>query len=137
MIAAYVHVPLQIEKEGNPYRWVPFRASAGVYQMPSNQDGMDMSYLVSTDGREYDIIGMGGNRPMGDISRWPFTHWFTKPIPAGCRMDNHICPIRMDYGVWYLVNVQGNLKFISTDSLLKDGLPISYWIRDDSLFPLV
>lgn len=127
---------MQLERKGNPYRWVPFRVSDGVYQMPSNQDGMDMNYLVSTDGREYDIISMGGIRPMGDISSWPFTHWFTKPIQDGCRMYNHDNPILMEEGEEYLVSIQGRLSFISTISLLKDNLPIKFWIHDKDLFPL-
>lgn len=42
----------------------------------------------------------------------------------------------MDDGVEYLVGIHGKLKFISTESILRDSLPITDWFDERELFPL-
>ena len=136
MIAPFVHFPLYLEKEGNPYKWVPFRDADGFYKVPSHQDGRNSVYLVSCEGERYELLDMGGQRPMGDISRLPFTHWFSKPIDIGSRIRNRENPILMEHDVEYLVNIHGQLKIISVETIMRDALPILAWYDDKDIFSL-
>lgn len=45
-------------------------------------------------------------------------------------MDN------MDYRVEYLVSIKENWHFISTESLLRDNIPIKYRVKEKDLFPI-
>ena len=128
-----IEFPLRLEMEGNPYKWIPFRDSDGIYKLPCHSDGYDADYLV-TDGH-YEIYNMGGKRQMGDIAHLPYSYWFSKPLDRNKRMTNHEFPLVMEYGVEYLVCMNwSKLTFISIEGLMKDANPISYWYDDKDLF---
>lgn len=130
-----VDFPLRLEMEGNPYKWIPFRDSDGIYKLPCHSDGYDAEYLVTDGHWHYEIYNMGGKRQMGDIAHLPYSYWFSKPLDRNRRMTNHECPLVMEYGVEYLVCMNwSKLTFISIEGLMKDSLPISYWFDDKDLF---
>jgi len=136
-IKAEIFRPLQLTKEGNPYKWIPFRDSDGFYKLPCNSDGYDANYLVTDGHWNYEIYNMGGTRHMGDIAHLPYLYWFSKPLDRNSRMTNHERPLVMDYGVDYLVCMRGSkLTFISVESMMRDALPISYWFDDKDFFPI-
>lgn len=131
----HVEFPLRLEMEGNPYKWIPFRDSDGIYKLPCHSDGYDANYLVTDGHWHYEIYSMGGNRRMGDIAHLPYSYWFSKPLSRDRRMTNHERPLVMEPGVEYLVCMNwSKLTFISIETLMKDALPISYWYDDNDLF---
>lgn len=131
----HVEFPLRLEMEGNPYKWIPFRDSDGIYKLPCHSDGYDANYLVTDGHWNYEIYSMGGNRRMGDIAHLPYSYWFSKPLSRDSRITNHERPLVMEPGVEYLVCMNwSKLTFISIETLMKDALPISYWYDDNDLF---
>lgn len=42
----------------------------------------------------------------------------------------------MEEGVDYLVEIHGKLKFINTQTLMRDNLPITAWYDTKDLFPI-
>ena len=130
-----VEFPLRLEIEGNKYKWIPFCDSDGIYKLPCHSDGYDADYLVTDGHWHYEIYNMGGKRQMGDIAHLPYSYWFSKPLDRNRRMNNHECPLVMEYGVEYLVCMNwSKLTFISIEGLMKDANPISYWYDDKDLF---
>ena len=131
----HVEFPLRLEMEGNPYKWIPFRDSDGIYKLQCHIDGYDANYLVTDGHWHYEIYSMGGNRHMGDIAHLPYSYWFSKPLSRDSRITNHERPLVMEPGVEYLVCMNwSKLTFISIETLMKDALPISYWFDDKDLF---
>lgn len=135
MIAAFVHFPLRLEKDGNPYKWVYMRPSVGSLVVPRIEPEGNL-FLFTCNGEYYDILLINADTTLFKFDTLPFTHWFTKPISTSCRFRNHDKPILMDNGIDYLVDIHGCLKFIRTETLLRDALPISTWYDDKDLFPI-
>ena len=128
--------PLICEREGNPYKWVDMRPTGDSLVVPRIEHKGEL-FLFTCKGRCYDILLIDNSKTtLFDMRTLPFTHWFTKPISISCRCSNHDKPIIMDDCVDYLVEIQGRLNFISTETLLRDALPISTWYDDKDLFPI-
>lgn len=135
MIVPKIEFPLILEKTGNPYKWVSLHPDADTLNVPniSSSGGL---YLFTFNGDSYHLVSLASDTPLVKLSSLNFTHWFTKPIKNSDILDNHICPICMDYGVEYLVSIKENWHFISTESLLRDNIPIKYWVNATELFPI-
>ena len=129
-----VEFPLILERPGNPYKWVTLHNSDGTLTIPKLETGN--LYLFSFKGESYELVYIDTDTTLFKFRTLPFTHWFTKPISPRSRISNHISPIVMDDGVEYLVGIHGKLKFISTESILRDSLPITDWFDERELFPL-
>lgn len=134
MFEPKIEFPLICERPGNPYRWVPLHTSDRVLTIPKVDDDRSL-YLFSFNGKQYELVDLN-RRTISELGMFPFTHWFTKPINPLDRVTNHISPIVMDDGVEYLVSIHEKLHFISTYSIFRDSLPITWWINERDLFPL-
>ena len=131
-----IPVILQTRKEGNPYKWVQFRNyDDGTLTFPQPPI-RGAFYLYTHDGEEYHVEYLTTDSTLSKIMSVPCSHWFSKPLDPSSRILNHLDPIRMAEHVDYLVCIQGKLKFISTDNILKDNLPITYWFNDTDIFPI-
>ena len=135
MIVPKIEFPLILEKTGNPYKWVPLHPDADTLNVTNISDSGGL-YLFTFNGDSYHLVCLASDTPLVKLSYLNFTHWFTKPIKNSDILDNHICPICMDYGVEYLVSIKENWHFISTESLLRDNNPIKYWVKEKDLFPI-
>lgn len=135
MIAPLDHLPLICERKGNPYKWVYMRPTVGSLVVPRIEPEGNL-FLFTRNGEYYDILLINADTTLFKFDALPFTHWFTKPISPRSRFRNHDKPIIMDAGVEYLVDIHGFLKFVSTETLLRDALPISTWYDDKDLFPI-
>lgn len=123
-------------RPGNPYKWVQFRnpeIGALTFPRPPISGAL---YLYTLDGEEYHVEYLTTDSTLSKIMSISCSHWFSKPLDPSSRIINHLNPIRMDEHTEYLVCIQGKLKFISTDNILKDNLPISYWFNDTDFFPI-
>lgn len=129
-----VEFPLTLEKPGNPYKWSSIHNPDGTITIPNVETGN--LYLFSFKADSYELIYLDPDTSLFKFRTLPFTHWFTKQISPRSRIPNHISPIVMDDGVEYLVNIHGKLTFISTYSILRDSLPITYWYDERDLFPM-
>lgn len=135
MVTPMIEFPLILERKGNPYKWVSLHPDADTLNVPK-LFGEGANYIFTGNGDCYDLVWIDANTPLVKLSCLNFTHWFTKPIKNSDILDNHICPICMDYGVEYLVRIKEKWHFISTESLLRDHLPIKYWVKETELFPI-
>lgn len=134
MFKPKLEFPLICERPGNPYRWVQLHNSDGVLTIPKVGDERSL-YLFSFNGEQYELVDLN-RRAISELGKFPFTHWFTKPISPSSRIPNHNSPIVMDDGVEYLVSIREKLHFVSTYSILRDSLPITWWVNERDLFPL-
>ena len=135
MIKPSFYQPLYLEKKGNPYKWTYMRPNVGSLVVPRIIPEGNL-FLFTRNGEYYDILLINADTTLFKFDALPFTHWFTKPISPHSRFCNHDKPIIMDDGVEYLVDIHGRLKFVSTETLLQDALPISTWYDDKDLFPI-
>lgn len=135
MVTPMIEFPLILERKGNPYKWVSLHPDADTLTVPKIF-GEGANYIFTGNGDCYDLVWLDANTPLAKLSCLNFTHWFTKPIKNSDILDNHTCPILMDHGVEYLVRIKERWHFISTESLLRDNLPINYWVKEKELFPI-
>lgn len=137
MSDVHIEFPTKLicEREGNPYKWVYMRPTVGSLVVPRIEPEGSL-FLFTRNGEYYDILRINADTTLFKFNTFPFTHWFTKPISTRCRCCNHDKPILMDDGVDYLVDIHGCLNFISTETLLRDALPITTWFDDKDLFPI-
>lgn len=135
MVTPTIEFPLILKKPGNPYEWVPLHNANGSLTIPSFE-ASEYLCLFTFNGDDYNLIHVGPDTSLFTFQRLPYTHWFTKPIDARHRMDNHICPILMSEGVEYLVRIKEKWHFLSTESLLRDHIPITDWFDETELFPI-
>lgn len=135
MIVPKIDFPLILERKGNPYKWVSLHPDADTLNVPNISDGSWL-YLFTFNGDSYHLVSLASDTPLVKLSCLNFTHWFTKPIKNSDILYNHSCPIRMEHAVEYLVCIKENWHFISTESLLRDHLPIKYWVNATELFPI-
>ena len=135
MFTPKIEFPLILERKGNPYKWVSLHPDADALNVPK-LFGDGANYIFTGNGDCYDLVWIDANTPLAKLSSLNFTHWFTKPIKNSDILDNHTCPICMDHGVEYLVRIKEKWHFISTESLLRDNIPIKYWVNATELFPI-
>ena len=135
MFTPKIEFPLILERKGNPYKWVSLHPDADALNVPK-LFGDGANYIFTGNGDCYDLVWIDANTPLAKLSSLNFTHWFTKPIKNSDILDNHSCPICMDHGVDYLVRIKEKWHFISTESLLRDNIPIKYWVNATELFPI-
>lgn len=128
-------IPLICEREGNPYKWVYMRPNVGSLVVPRIEPEGNL-FLFTRNGECYDVLLINSDTTLFKFDTLPFTHWFTKPISPRSRCRNHEMPILMDDGVNCLVDIHGRLNFISTETILRDALPITTWFNDKDLFPI-
>lgn len=131
-----IPVILQTHKEGNPYKWVPLYLDNETLAVPKLKPEGGL-YLFSTyRGEEYHAVFLNPDMSLFKFRTCPFAYWFSKPLNAKDRIPNHISPIVMEEGVDYLVEIHGKLKFINTQTLMRDNLPITAWYDTKDLFPI-
>ena len=135
MFTPKIEFPLILERQGNPYKWVSLHPDADTLTVPKIL-GDGANYIFTGNGDFYELVWLDANTPLAKLSCLNCTHWFTKPIKNDDILDNHTCPICMDHGVEYLVRIKERWHFISTESLLRDYLPIKYWAKETELFPI-
>ena len=135
MVTPMIEFPLILERKGNPYKWVSLHPDADTLTVPKIL-GDGANYIFTGNGDFYELVWLDANTPLAKLSCLNCTHWFTKPIKNDDILDNHTCPICMDHGVEYLVRIKERWHFISTESLLRDYLPIKYWAKETELFPI-
>ena len=135
MIVPKIEFPIILEKPGNPYKWVPLHPDADTLNVP-NISGSGGLYLFTFNGDSYHVVGLASDAPLVKFSTMNFTHWFTKPLRDDDVVDNHICPILMEHAVEYLVCIKERWHFSSAESLLRDNIPIKYWVKEKDLFPI-
>ena len=135
MFTPKIEFPLILERQGNPYKWVSLHPDVDTLTVPKIL-GDGANYIFTGNGDFYELVWLDANTPLAKLSCLNCTHWFTKPIKNDDILDNHTCPICMDHGVEYLVRIKERWHFISTESLLRDYLPIKYWAKETELFPI-
>ena len=126
---------LHLEREGNPYKWHPIHLDNDSIAFPKD-DSSGKTYLFTYNGEAYFTGIITPDMTLSAFRTLPFTHWFTKPLNPDCRNINHDRPIAMEDGVDYLVIIHANLRFVNTETILRDHLPISVWFDDQDLFPI-
>lgn len=129
------HLPPLVRRSGYSHKWAALQPTSDLLIFPRIEPEGSL-FLFTRNGEYYDILLINADTTLFKFGTFPFTHWFTKPISPRSRFRNHDRPILMDDGVDYLVDIHGRLNFISTETLLRDALPISTWYGDKDLFPI-